>query len=83
MDGGTCGLCHEPLEATGRCINQRFHEQQAIDEEHARRMQDANDVIVELFHAAQRMAAVLPNCEGLLRSLLRASEWLRQEGIKR
>lgn len=78
-----CKSCGEPLDEFGYCINRRHHEAQAVVEQHARELEDAADVIVDLYHSAKRIADVQPNCEGLLRSLLRASEYLRDKGVRR
>lgn len=78
-----CKQCGEPLDDVGRCINERFHYEAALCEKHSRAMQEADDVIVDLYHTAKRISDVQPNCEGLLRSLLRASEYLRSKGIRR
>ena len=78
-----CSQCGEPFDEDGMCINRRIHETDAMRKEHARQLEDANDVIVDLFHAAKSKAAVWPECETLLRSLLRASEYLRDKGVRR
>lgn len=79
----TCKQCGEPVDEVGYCINYEHHEREAMLEKHRLALEDAADVIVDLFHSGQRIAAVQPNCEGLLRSLLRASEYLRARGVRR
>lgn len=82
-DDNRCGMCGEALQEDGGCINRRYHDEELARKKHERQMEDATDVLVDLFHSAQRIAAVQPNCETLLRSLLRASEYLRAQGVRR